>query len=288
MIEKPSNSDGREIIHENQKQTTTQRTASRCQRPGWVPGGADWKADSDAGARLPPRGRRICNGTVGSVYFGPHRLLLGGVYPRLGPAERDGRLVTAVVENLNILEVVRAERIVMQLSISIPGEPGPIAVSVAGSGFEGLRLAGAECRPKLNGRLQQQEDQNDGGGGLLRWEDVRGVGRAQGEILVNGSKGLNEEAHQWAVSAQRWMTSDPPPAGRSHAQASLIDALGSSGASRCHGHIAEIPGFGQIVFGELSISRDAVQLTGIRAELGCLNGGRISVCCGGGGGSNDD
>lgn len=191
-------------------------------------------------------------------------------YTRVSGREsaRDGSsslLVTAVVENLNILEVVRARRIVTQLAISIPGEPGPIGISLAGSGFEGLCLAGHECRPKFNPRLQSPGDAS--GDGLLRWEDVQQVVRAQGESLV---------------------TSDPPSGGRGYARASLLDTLEVSGASRCRGHIVDIPEFGQIILGELLISRDAVQLIGIRAELGCTNGGRISVCCGGGGGSNDD
>jgi hypothetical protein len=176
-------------------------------------------------------------------------------YTRVSGREstRDGSsslLVTAVVENLNILEVVRARRIVTQLEISIPGEPGPIGISLAGSGFEGLHLAGHECRAKLSSGLQSPGDAN--GDGLLRWEDVRQVGSTQG----------------------------------GYARASLVDTL--EGASRCRGHIVDIPEFGQIILGELLISRNAVQLIGIRAELGCTNGGRISVCCGGGGGSNDD
>jgi len=59
-------------------------------------------------------------------------------------------LITAVVEGLNLLEVVTARRVVAQVSISIPKENGPLQISLTGSRFEGLLLAGHECCPKLN------------------------------------------------------------------------------------------------------------------------------------------
>src|SRR5580692_7035605 len=59
-------------------------------------------------------------------------------------------LVTAVVEDLNILEVVRADRIVTQLSIRLSDESPVLGFSVSGTVFEGLRIAGHPCHPTLN------------------------------------------------------------------------------------------------------------------------------------------
>jgi hypothetical protein len=50
-------------------------------------------------------------------------------------------LATAVVEDLNILEVVTAKRIVAQIAVTIP-KKGERRISLAGSRIEGLRLAG--------------------------------------------------------------------------------------------------------------------------------------------------
>src|ERR1700716_2355284 len=50
-------------------------------------------------------------------------------------------LVTAVVEGLSLLEVVTARRVVAQVSILVP-ENGPQQISLIGSRFEGLQLAG--------------------------------------------------------------------------------------------------------------------------------------------------
>jgi hypothetical protein len=60
----------------------------------------------------------------------------------------------AVVEGLNILEVVTAERIVAQVSISISND-GPLTFSLAGSCFEGLQWADCDSRPRLNSGLHQ-------------------------------------------------------------------------------------------------------------------------------------
>ena len=84
------------------------------------------------------------------------------------------------------------------------------------------------------------------------------------------------------------MTADPQSENGRHAQASLVDGLDVACAGRSCGHIVDIPHFGRIFFGELLMSRDSVQLVGIRAELGCATGGRITACCGGGGGTTDD
>jgi hypothetical protein len=207
-------------------------------------------------------------------------------------------LVTAVVEDLNILEVVRAERVVAQISIELSAEGRRLGFTLAGSGFEGLRVSGQKCCPTLNSILNQPGSYKDGGDGLLTWEDVQRAGRTQGDTLLSGFKSHSEDAYKWALSRYGRMSSDPKkpadgdPAGKpvdgGSAQASLVSSLAVSGACRGYGHIVLIPDFGQIFFGELLISRDAVQLVGIRAELGCPTGGRITACCVGGGGTTDD
>jgi hypothetical protein len=63
-------------------------------------------------------------------------------------------LITAVVEGLNLLEVVTARRVVSQVSISIPKGTGPLQISLTGSRFEGLLVAGRECSPKLNPKYE--------------------------------------------------------------------------------------------------------------------------------------
>src|SRR5580658_8818710 len=193
-------------------------------------------------------------------------------------------LVTAVVEDLNILEVVRADRIVTQLSIRLSDESPALGFSVSGTAFEGLRIAGHECRATLNEALQRPHDSKVAGG-RLTWEQTRQAGRVQGESLLNGFKDGSEDAHGWVVSRHQRMTSEPPASGGGYALASLVDRLEVAGGCRSYGHIVEIPGFGQILLGELLVSCDAVQLIGIRAELCCPVPGRFTILMVGGGGT---
>jgi len=96
-------------------------------------------------------------------------------------------LTTAVVEDLNLLEVVTAERVVAQVSISIPAGSSEFQISLTGSRFEGLWLAGRPCQPTLNAKL------NPPGGLPLKWQDVQKAGQAGGGkplcSLVDGVDG---------------------------------------------------------------------------------------------------
>jgi hypothetical protein len=197
-------------------------------------------------------------------------------------------LVTAVIEDLNILEVVRADRIVTQLSITISPERSTIGVSFTGTAFEGLRLAGHPCRPIINAQLQRPPD-NTGAGGRVSWEQLRDVGRAQGKTLSGAFKDRGEEAIRWLESRYYSMTAEPVDDSLRYANLSLIDHLEVSGGCRSYGHIAEIPEFGRIIFGEVLASPHSVTVVGIRADLGCCPyRARMMVVMGGGGGQHDN
>jgi hypothetical protein len=197
-------------------------------------------------------------------------------------------LVTAVIEDLNILEVVSADRIVTQLSITLSDESAALGFAVTGTVFEGLRIAGHECHPILNQELQGAGAAK-AAGGRLTWDEVRQAGRVQGETLLGSFKDGSEDAHKWVVSRHRRMTAEPPASGGGYALASLVDRLDVAGGCSSYGHIVEIPGFGQILLGELVVSCDAVQLIGLRAQLGCCPvRGKITVDLVGGGGLGDN
>ena len=189
-------------------------------------------------------------------------------------------LAAAVVEDLNILEVVTATRIVAQVSISIPAGSNELQISLTGSRFEGLRLAGRPCQPTLNAGLIAPP-----GGLPLTWLDIQKAGQSQAKELISIFKARGDkDADQWAQKRYGGMTANPPPAaGGGKLLCSLVDGVHGK-----DGHIVEIPGFGRIFLGELRVSYDSVQLVAIRAELGCPVKGRITICAGGGGGHGDN
>ena len=194
-------------------------------------------------------------------------------------------LVAATIEHLNILEVLTAERIVAQVSISIPKENEPLTFSLAGSCFEGLRIAGREGRAKLNSRLHQPGSGTSSQGLTLTCQDVRQTGRDQAAKVINGFQS-GSPAHQWAKTRHEWMTSERPRDDGT-VLCSLVDGFEGAGPNEGCGHIVEIPGFGRFIFGELVVSRNSIQLVAIRAELGCPVKGQVGVNAVGGGGQGD-
>ena len=198
-------------------------------------------------------------------------------------------LVTSVVENLNILEVFSATRIVAQLTITIPRDGPPIGVSTIGSVYEGVRLAGYPCTLKLNQGLRQPQPTSGGRSRSLAWADVFEAGRTQAQALLNVFEGRSSneaDAYEWAQKRHGWMTAESKSSGG--ALCSLIDGLETTAPVRCSGHIVEVPHFGRIILGELYVSPDSAHLVGVRAELGCAIGGAITAACGGGGGLGDN
>jgi len=198
-------------------------------------------------------------------------------------------LTTAVVEGLNILEVVTAERIVAQVSISIPRETREIQISLAGSRFEGLRLAGHHSQPNLNAELNPPGAGPGGHGLPLSWQNIQKAGRSQAKKLIERFKSRRDkDADQWAQKRHGWMAADPLPENGGNLLCSLVDGFDGEESNNSCGHIVEIPGFGRIFLGELRVSHDSVQLVAVRAELGCPVKGKVGVCAVGGGGTGDN
>ena len=70
-------------------------------------------------------------------------------------------LATSVVENLNILNVVTADRVVAQISTThVPGQYVP-EVTFLGTHFENLKIARHKVLPILNLKLADPKPQND-------------------------------------------------------------------------------------------------------------------------------
>jgi len=217
-----------------------------------------------------------------------------GAYTRVSGTEHhaDGSisiLTTAVVEGLNILEVVSAERIVAQVSILIPTASSELQISLAGSRFEGLRLGGRDHRPTLNPQLNAPGSGPGGNGLPLSRQDIERIGRSQAKELIKRFKARGDkDADQWVQRRHGWMNSDPLPENGGKLLCSLVDGVDGEDSNKSCGHIVEIPGFGRIFLGELWVLRNSVQLVAIRAELGCPVKGKVGVCAVGGGGSGEN
>ena len=174
--------------------------------------------------------------------------------------ERDGSiltLATAVVEDLNILEVVTARRIVAQMMITYgPGDKSR-RVSFAGSRIEGLRLAGRDHIARLNLLLQPPPGGCDGSELPLAWDAALPPGKPRAPSLYGEVEPASEDGIQ--------CTTD--------------------------GHIVNIPGYGKIILGELIVTNRCLELVSLAAELDGLVCGQVRAprtMISGGGGSGGD
>jgi hypothetical protein len=208
-------------------------------------------------------------------------------------------LTTSVVENLNILQVVTVERVVAQVSVTVPKGAGQRRVSFAGSRFEGLQLAGRKRDPKMNMELHQPGASKGGQELPLTWQTIQKAGQSQAERLIKGLEGGSPDVNQWAKIRYEWMTKSAAvqPSPGDPLLCSLVDGFQDTEAVATEadghpGHIVEIPGFGTIILGELLVTRDSVQLVSIRAELvgpivGTLTAATATANVSGGGGQGN-
>jgi hypothetical protein len=191
-------------------------------------------------------------------------------------------LSTAVIEGLNILEVVEVDRAVAQLSILVPPNRKGLTVSTAGSRYEGLRLGGHRWEPRHSKELKDRECGPKGVGIGATLADVNKIGTAQAdEVSATFATRYNKA---WAENRSDWMHGD----GATRAGCSIIDGFESDNPKKAHGHVVEICGFGRVILGELFLTAYSAQLVGIRVELGCPVKGKISINCAGGGGRGDN
>jgi hypothetical protein len=235
---------------------------------------------SQASLSLPPVGGYA---TARSEDFHHEELISSrAAYSRVsgGEPHKDGPwsiLVTSVVEGLNILDVVTADRVVAQISADYPREGGYPRISLAGSHFENLRIAGCEAFPTLSSRLLQPKSGVDASQPQLAWPNFQQTGREQAEKLIGTIEGGDREAFQWIIERFAWMESDRQPEDDRWALCSLVDGVDQAIPGRSFGHVIEIPNFGRIFLGELLVYPHSVQLSMIRAELGCAVTAQVSA-----------
>jgi hypothetical protein len=193
-------------------------------------------------------------------------------------------LSTSVMEGLNVLDVVTADRVVAQISTVHPvyGEGQVPSVTFLGTRFENLRIDGH--------RVEIERDL-----------DILGPKPADDQSYFDNRDVLARISQQYDIIADTpnlpaWASKEFPKGqpvlnGNGELSLSLVNGLkGSPGFSV--GHIIDVPDFGRIYLGELKVTRtpgdpakqtiDAYkfQLTMIRLQMGCLADGCACIVTG--------
>ena len=204
-------------------------------------------------------------------------------------ASEDGpwtTLITATVDNLNILEVVTADRVVAQLSIEYRlGSQFP-RVSFTGSRFENLRIGGFDPKLAYNPTLLGLRAKGSDVLPPLEWPIFLETGRTQAVKLMDGiTADHGGDAYRWLAERLGWMASREIKEGDT-VLCSLIDGIDAQIPGNDFGHVIDIADFGRLYLGEVTAHGHTVELTMIRAELGCSTSGSVSAGKGSGGGTH--
>jgi hypothetical protein len=192
-------------------------------------------------------------------------------------AHRDGQgwstLVTSVVDKVDLLGVVTADRMVARLSVEHPQVGYGPKVTVVGSHFDNLRIGGVPVEVSIDVDLFQLPSSDRYPD--LPWPDEPSLLRKavdQSQQIV-GSPGLPEGLRR----RYEWIGSERDRAQKGYLLCSLVDGITGQVPGQTFGHILLIPGFGTLFLGEVVVTSGGVRLTMLRAELGCSIEGTVSV-----------
>jgi hypothetical protein len=191
-------------------------------------------------------------------------------------------LVTSVVEGLNVLEVVTADRVIGQIATHHPLEGYIPSIHFLGTRFENLRIAGHPVRIDLHKEhpYSLAKPENDGpytghSGFLERakslFETIKGSDGVPGDLL------------------SRYNHLPSKKDGKEWIECSLVSQVEAPPFGRRFGHVIDIPDFGKIHLAVLKIEhsdyeekkkvwkKTLVDLKMIELELGCIGGGRAAI-----------
>ncbi len=182
-------------------------------------------------------------------------------------------LVTSVVEHLNVLEVVTADRIVSKLHVEYPQEGDHPRISIIGSKFVNLRVNGESINPILDIDLLTSESTSEFPEKHLMEEKVFNNKVSSHYKKITETKG----APEWLAGRHASMKSPESRKKKGYVLCSLVEELQGAKPGTSFGHVLHVPGFGNIFFGELIVAPNSYRLTMMRIEMGCLAEGTISA-----------
>jgi hypothetical protein len=190
-------------------------------------------------------------------------------------------LTTSVIEGLNVLDVVTADRVVAQISTVHPayGTGQVPSVTFLGTRFDNLRIDGHKvevdrCLDILGPKPVDDESYFDN-------RDVLDRISTQYDTIATA-----EDLPEWA--AEQYPKGRPVLNGDGRLECSLVSSIAGAPGTP-FGHVIDLPHFGKIFLGELRVEREPgnpskgiydaykFHLTMIRLKMGCLAEGNVSV-----------
>ncbi len=195
-------------------------------------------------------------------------------------------LATSVIEGLNVLDIVTADRIVCQISTDHPLVGYVPTVTFLGTRIENLRIAGQPVTLKMNLNMLGQKPGDDASYTSNR-EFIERVAAQRNHI----------QSHQNipAEIARRYNRLPAVSDKQGSITCSLVDHVEGDFPGRCFGNAIDVPNFGKIYLGTVTLEQSdfdtpkgaprntTITLNLIEMAMGCVGGGTL---LGGGGKTN--
>ncbi len=184
-------------------------------------------------------------------------------------------LTTSSIEQLNVLEVVTADRVVSQIATEHPHEKGHVStVTFLGTRFENLQVGGIRVNLKLKFPLTTLEPPTPDTPYLLDEKFLTEIGAKPRSFPELGS--------QWEKCLKAWQSNPEAPKPEARATGSLAYDVSladpeSQGDVKIDGNVLTVPEFGKIILAELTVDCDTFHLTMLRLEMGCLAAGTMTL-----------
>jgi len=188
---------------------------------------------------------------------------------------------TSVIEGLNILEVVTADRVVGQIITEHPAEGYVPRISFLGTRFENLRIAGHPVNLELGLDILGEEAPADDGS----YTEDRGViSRISSQLKApRGGKKIPSELADHFDQLKSMLGS------RDAIEGSLVSNIDGSFPGHFFNHVIHIRDFGKLTLAKLRIEHEdfhpkkgspkktTVKLTMIECKLGCAVDGALDL-----------
>lgn len=189
-------------------------------------------------------------------------------------------LVTSVVEELNVLDILTADRVVGQMSTRHPREGYVPSIHFLGTRFENLRIHGEPCKVKFHDGhpFSLTKPENDG-------PYTRHPGFL--ERVKNHIEGIRGSAGVPAELVEHYNQLPAQSEGKESIECSLVTQVEGPSFCRFFGHVIDVPDFGKIHLAVLKVEHSdwekekekeawkqtLFDLTMIKLEMGCVAGG---------------
>lgn len=198
-------------------------------------------------------------------------------------------LTTSVVEGLNILDVVTADRVVAQISTEHPLKGYVPSITFLGTRFENLRIAGHEvklelCLDLLGDKPEEDSPYTRSSGFVSRVSQQHARLR---ERESGHESPLTELLERYNLVPESFANSSGD---EENVECSLVDKAEGTYPGRTSGHVIHVPHFGTIHLARLYVKhcefkpgtripeKTHVGLTMIDADMGCVGAGQAQVC----------